>query len=373
MASIVALRTHRLAVPLRRPFVTAVRRADALESLVVEAVDSDGRSGWGEAALSWRVTGESAASVEAVVAGPVAEAITGRPVDDPAGAGAAVGGAVARNTAARAAVDEAIWDLAAQERGVPLHALLAGDRAEARAAAIRTDMTISAQDEASALRDAQEQVAAGFRTLKLKAGLDPARDDRVVRALRLGPAAGVDLRVDANQGWSAADAIRLIRGWEDDGIDLELVEQPTAAGDIDALAAVTAAVATPVLADESVWDVRELREITRRRAATMVNVKLAKTGGITAARALAAVADREGVGVLVGCMMESPIGIAAAASLAAALDPAGVHDLDAGLWLATPVVTGGARYDADRLILADAPGLGIVDLGVAGVAAETLA
>ncbi len=367
MAAIVALRTHRVTVPLRRPFVTAVRRTDALESLLVEAVDSDGRSGWGESALSWRVTGESAASVEAVVDGPFAAAVVGRPVGDPEGTGAALLAAAARNTAARAGVDAAIWDLAAQDRGIPLHRLLAGE-AGVPSVAVRTDMTLSALDEAAVLLDADEQVAAGFRTLKVKVGLDPERDDRVIRALRRGPAADVMLRVDANQGWSAAEAIRLVRGWEDDGIGLEFVEQPTPAGDIAALAEVAAAVTTPVLADESVWDARELREVVRRRAASLVNVKLAKTGGITAARTLAALAAAEGVGVLFGCMMESAVGISAAASLAAALSPDAVHDLDAGLWQAARIVLGDADYDVDRFVLSAAPGLGIAGLAAGAFA-----
>ena len=368
MASIAALRTHRVSVPLRRPFVTSVRRATTLDALLVEAVDSDGRRGWGEAALSWRVTGESAASAEAVVAGPFREAILGRPVEEPEGTGLALAAAAAGNTAARAAVDAAVWDLAAQQRGVPLHRLLAGSAASAGAVSIGTDMTISAVDEATALRDAEQHVAAGFTTLKVKLGLDPARDDRVLRAIRRGPAAPARLRVDANQGWSAAAAIRLIRGWEDDGLDVELVEQPTSAEDIDALAEVAAAVRTPVLADESVWGMRDLREVVRRRAADLVNVKLAKTGGITAARRLVALAAAEGVGVLVGGMLESIVGVAAAAHLAAAVAPERVHDLDAGLWLAGEVATGEVRYAADRILIPDVPGIGVAGLAT-GVAA----
>jgi L-Ala-D/L-Glu epimerase len=352
VTTVAGVETHVVRVPLRRPFVTAVRAADALDVLLVAVTDSDGRTGWGEVALSWRVTGESVVGARAVVHGPLADAITGLPVDDARGP---LAGAVAHNAAARAAVDTALWDVAAQVRGVPLHRLLD----PASPAETRTDMTLSAGEPDAVLGAAAEHVTEGFGTLKVKLGVDPARDDRVLRALRAGPAAGVRLRVDANQGWTAAEAIRLVRGWEDDGLGVELVEQPTPAHDVEALAAVTAAVDTPVLADESVWDVRDLREVLRTRAADLVNVKLAKCGGITAARTLVNTAAEAGVGVLVGSMLESVVGVTAAAHLAATL-PGHVHDLDAGRWLRDPPVTGGAHYaPGGRIVLPPHPGLGI--------------
>ena len=73
------------------------------------------------------------------------------------------------------------------------------------------------------------------------------------------------LRVDANQAWDVQEAVAMIRGWERAGVGLQLVEQPVAAGDIEGLAAVRAAVDTRVLADESVWDTRDLLEVLRVR------------------------------------------------------------------------------------------------------------
>ena len=354
MAEIRALRTHAVTVPLRRPFVTAVRRATALDATIVSVVDGDGRVGWGEAALSWRVTGESAASARAAIEGPIAHALIGLPAAEPDAWGPALAAAVAHNTAAKAAVDAALWDLAAQTAGVPLHRLLdPGSRGR-----VRTDMTLSAVDEAAVLGDARTHVDEGFRVLKVKLGTDAHADDRVLRALRRGPAAHARLRVDANQGWSADEAIRLIRGWEDDGLEVELVEQPTPAADIPALRRIADAVETPILADESVWDARDLAEVVRMRAADLVNVKLAKCGGIFAARRLIADAAAADTGVLVGSMMESVAGISAAAHLAATL-PDLVHDLDAGLWQRHAPVEGGARYAGDVIELGDAPGLGI--------------
>lgn len=181
----------------------------------------------------------------------------------------------------------------------------------------------------------------------------------LLRRVREAVGNDVTLRVDANQGWDADQAIGIIRYWEDNAVDIACVEQPVPARDLDALAAVHAAVDTPILADESVWDHWDLAELIRRDAADMVNIKLAKSGGVAEAMRMARQAREAGVGVLLGSMMESTVGTAAAASLAAALRLTDPQDLDAGLWLARSPVEGGARYDGDVIRLSSAPGLGI--------------
>lgn len=355
MTRVSELRLHRTEVPLRRAFTTAVRSIDALEVLLVQVLDEDGRSGWGEVAMSWRVTGEGPAGATAVLEGPLRDAVIGLPIDEPPVWGRAIERAVARNPAARAALDAALWDLRAQQLGLPLRAALA----TGSATSVRTDMTIAVGSVDAVVTDAATHLAQGFSTLKVKLGTDPAHDDRVVRALRAGPAATTTLRVDANQGWSADAAIRLLRGWEDDGLQVALVEQPTPADDLEALARVRAAVDTPILADESVWSSRDLREVIRHEAADVVNVKLAKCGGVSAALELLAFAAQHEMGVMIGCMLESVVGVTAAAHVAATL-PVAVHDLDAAHWLGRSPVEGGARSVADELMLADAQGLGIV-------------
>jgi L-alanine-DL-glutamate epimerase-like enolase superfamily enzyme len=365
MPRIQSVIVHRRSVPLVRPFVTAVRVAHAVDAMLVEARDSDGRSGWGEAPISWRVTGESAASVTAAVEGPLGAAVAGLPADEPAEAGAALERAVVRNSSARMAVECAVYDLAAQAAGVPLFRYLGG-----REQALRTDMTLSAAATAAEARElvrtAVAQVAAGFRTLKVKAGAG-GDDGATLAAVRDAVGPDVTLRVDANQGWTPGQAVTVISAWEDAGVAVELVEQPVHQDDLAGLAFVTARVATPVLADESVWTRRDLRQVVTERAADMVNIKLAKTGGLREALALARLAEECGIGVLVGCMSETHVGIAAAAAFASALATGGAtaaQDLDAGLWLTASPVDGGVAYDAESIALSEVPGTGI--RGLAG-------
>jgi o-succinylbenzoate synthase len=356
---------HRRSIPLKRRFVTAVRTAYSLDALMVEVRDSDGRSGWGEAPTSWRVTGESIESVTAAISGPLSEAVVGASTDDPESSSAALERAIVRNSSARMALDCALYDLAARAQGVPLYRYLGG-----RASDVGTDMTLSAvlnsSDLDELLRMALEYVDAGFGTLKIKVGAG-GDDLTTLSEVRHAVGADVHLRADANQGWSPEHAARIITSLEDEGIGLEFVEQPVNRDDIDGLAFVRRHVRTPIVADESVWTCRDLRQIISSGAADVVNIKLAKTGGLREARALANVARENGVGVIVGCMSEGHVGIAAAAALASALDNdvegrRRTHDLDGGLWLTRSPVTGGVAYDGERVVLDDSPGTGILGL-----------
>ncbi|GAA2050208.1 mandelate racemase/muconate lactonizing enzyme family protein [Leifsonia soli] len=370
MARIESVIVHRRSVPLVRPFVTSVRRADTVDALLVEVRDADGRSGWGEAPTSWRVTGESHESVASAVAGPLTASTVGMPSDDPREASARLARAVVGNPSARMGVECAIWDLAARTAGLPLHRYLGG-----RADRIESDMTLSAavtaDDAEDLIRTALEHVGNGFTTLKVKTGAG-GDDDAIVRRVRAAVGDAIAIRVDANQGWTPDEAVRIVNGWRDDAVGVELVEQPVHRDDIAGLAYVSERTTTPVVADESVWNARQLREVLVSRAVSRINIKLAKTGGIAEALALAELARQRDVSVFVGCMSESHVGIASAAAVASALaETGGLHgaqDLDAGLWLASSPVEGGVSYRGPWIRLSDAPGTGISSL--ATIAAE---
>jgi L-Ala-D/L-Glu epimerase len=356
---------HRRTIPLQRPFVTAVRTAHAIDVLIVEVHDSDGRSGWGEAPTSWRVTGESVESVTAAVTGPLKETLVGLAIEDPEALSVAMERAVIRNSSARMALECALYDLAARVVGVPLFRYLGASLAE-----VRTDMTLSAIVDDSEIdvlcRTASEFANVGFATLKVKMGAG-SDDVKALVAIRNAVGAEIHLRVDANQAWSPEEAVRIITTFEDAGLGVEFVEQPVRRDDIDGLAYVTSHVATPIMADEAVWTRRDLHDLVRSHGVDMVNIKLAKSGGLREALGLVAMARENGVGVIAGCMAESHVGIAAAAALASVIDGSErvsprPHDLDGGLLLTHSPVEGGVRYEGERLLLSEMSGTGIVGL-----------
>ncbi len=354
MSKVVEIATQRVSVPLHTPFVTALRRTETTDTVLVRVTDSDGVTGWGEAPQVWQVTGESLAGAEACIAGPLAAVVEGTDADDLAATCRAVAGAVAGNHGAKGAVDVALHDLAARRRGVSLPVLLGSTTLR-----VATDVTLAAGDADALAETARKRVGEGFSVLKMKVGTDAATDAARVAAVRdaVGPEVGI--RLDANQGWTPRDAVRVISTLEDLGLGVELVEQPVAAADLEGLAWVTARVGTPVMADESVYGLRDLVEVIRRRAADLVNVKLAKCGGLTTGRTLLELARAHGMGTAIGSMMETHVGLGAAASLAAACGTTVVADLDAAWWSRESPYVGGMTYDGATVVLPDAPGLGI--------------
>jgi L-Ala-D/L-Glu epimerase / N-acetyl-D-glutamate racemase len=351
---IAEVRTHRVSAALHTPFVTALRRTSTVDSLVVEILDEDGRSGFGEAPQVWRVTGASVAGARACVTEVLAPLLRGRDPDELTLTCRAVRRAVVGNEAAKAAVDVALHDLAARRMGVPLVRLLGG-----RARRVPTDVTLAAGSAQALAAAADERVREGFRVLKIKVGTDAAGDPARVRAVRSAAGERARIRLDANQGWTAREAVRVIRAVEDAGLGVELVEQPVHRADLAGLAWVSERVDTPILADEAVFGVPDLLEVIRRRAADLVNIKIAKCGGLAPAATLLAVAEEHGLGTMVGSMMETQVGVGAAASLAAAHGTSAVNDLDAAWWLASAPVEGGVRYERGEIVLPDGPGLGL--------------
>lgn len=335
---------------LHTPFVTALRSTSQVESVLVTVTDEDGRTGRGEGPQTWRITGDSLAGITACVNGPLRQTLLDGDPDDLNTLLDRVDDAVVGNTAAKAAVDIALHDLAAQRAGVSLVRLLGGADAT-----VDTDVTLAAGRVDDMATAAAHRVTEGFTTLKVKVGADPAGDLDRLAAIRRTVGPDITLRVDANQGWRPKQAVSIIRGMEDAGLDIELVEQPTHAGRLDDLAFVTARVDTTILADESVYSLNDLVRIADSRAADAVNIKLAKCGGLRAGRTLLEAARQFGLGTTVGSMMEGRIGVAAAVSLAAATGTTALPDLDAAWWLAES--DPGLVYRDGTVTVGHAPGL----------------
>ena len=133
-----------------------------------------------------------------------------------------------------------------------------------------------------------------------------------IAGIRKAVGSGIQIRVDANQGWTAKEAIRIITAMEDKGLNIDLVEQPVPAHDLDGMRAVTKAVYTPILADESVFSPEDAAEIIRTRAADLLNIKLMKTGGLYNAMTIASIAKTFGAECMMGCMLEGNIAVTAA-------------------------------------------------------------
>jgi L-alanine-DL-glutamate epimerase-like enolase superfamily enzyme len=345
MARIVEVATAQLVRTLHTPFVTALRRTSEVVSVAVRLTDAEGRTGFGEGPQVWRVTGESLASIEACVLGPLADLLLGwDPETEQASyAAAALAQAVVGNGGARAACETAVLDLLAQGARLPLVQLLSGS-----AMSVATDVTIAAQGDFGEGVDASQ-----FGQVKIKVGLDPADVDRVIRISRQSPDAPV--RIDANQAWDLETASASIEALLTAGVTLEFVEQPLPAWDLEGHAELRRRWGTPIVLDESIFTIHDLQRAIDAGSGDIVNIKLAKCGGIHAGLAIAREATAAGLGLMVGSMLESELGVSTAAALAATISPDAVHDLDAAWWSIDPN-DAGTPYREGRILLDPSPG-----------------
>ena len=167
------------------------------------------------------------------------------------------------------------------------------------------------------------------------------------------------IRIDANQGWTPKQAVRILNNMQDRGLDIEFVEQPVKALDFDGMKYVTERSYVPVLADESVFSPADALKIMQMGAADMVNIKLMKCAGITNALKIASAAEVYGVECMIGCMLEAKISVTAAVHLACAKSIITKIDLDGPVLCKEDPIIGGAVFNEKLISLPNEPGLGI--------------
>jgi L-alanine-DL-glutamate epimerase-like enolase superfamily enzyme len=330
--------THRTAtLPLAAPFRIA-RSTDQETELVWVELTHDGVTGYGEAAPIDRY-GESAASAAAFLED------AGELLGDDPFALEAIGARLAERPgeqAAKAALDAALHDLCGKLAGQPVWRLLGLERAGPP-----TSWTIWLGDPDDMARRAVE-AGRRFRRLKLKLGGGDGLDVERVRAVRA--VAQVPLQVDVNEYWEPDEALENVRALAELGV--EYVEQPLPAGDPGG-ARLKAESQLPIYVDEDVHTLADVAPCAER--AHGINIKLAKSGGIREAVRMAHAARALGLGVMLGCMVESGLGIAAGAQVASLCDHV---DLDGNLLLAEDPWEGIVFEDGVQLP-SERPGLGV--------------
>jgi L-Ala-D/L-Glu epimerase len=356
------IETFRSAVPLTKPFKTALRTVTVAEAIFVKISCDSGISGWGEAPPTLVITGDSLASIESAINDVLKPFLLKKNLLNYEAIFQGLKTAMVGNSSAKAAVDMALYDCISQNCHLPLYQFLGGYRNE-----IETDFTVSVNSPEEMGEDAAAYAADGFNVLKVKVGIgEIATDIARIKEIRRRVGNSVKIRLDANQGWKPKDAVRAIRKMEDLGLDIELVEQPVKADDICGLKQVTDSVNTLIMADESVFTPKQAFEIITRRSADLINIKLMKSGGIHQAQMINQLAEAAGMECMVGSMIETRLGITAAAHFAASKKNITRYDFDAPLMLAKEAISGGIQYNGRTITLTDRPGLGIADVLIDG-------
>ena len=280
---ITSVRLGRISVPLRTPFKTALRSVSSVEDVIVEIHTDCGAVGYGEAPPTGAITGDTTGAIIGAIQDHIAKTIIGRDVDELEPLLQSVQKCIVGNSSAKAAVDMALWDLYGQLYNIPVYKLLGGGRKQ-----IVTDITISVNDPDTMVSDSLKAVARGYDCLKMKVGVNPELDVARLSAVRNAVGKDIVIRIDANQAWNAKQAVRILDQMQEKGLDIEFVEQPVPAADLEGMQYVTRHASVPVLADESVFSPADALRIMQTGAADFVNIKLMKCGGITNALRIAA-------------------------------------------------------------------------------------
>ncbi|QCR33065.1 dipeptide epimerase [Lysinibacillus sp. SGAir0095] len=339
--------------PLITPFKTALRTVDNIRNIAIYIYTDDGHIGVGEAAPTAVITGETSASISHAITEFIKPAIVGMDIEEIAAIMERMEKSIVKNTSAKAAVDMAIYDLYAKHYKTPLYKLLGGYRKE-----LITDITISVNDVDEMVKDSLSAVERGFNILKVKVGKDPIGDIERVIAIREAVGPNTTLRVDANQGWTPKQAVRIIGALEDANTNIELVEQPVHSSDIEGMRYVTSNTLTNILADESVFSPKEAIMLIEKRAADLINIKLMKTGGIYQAQKIVHIAEANGIECMIGCMLETKISVSAAAHFAASQKNITMIDLDGPLLCMNDPVIGGPTFNGQIITMSSEPGIG---------------
>jgi L-alanine-DL-glutamate epimerase-like enolase superfamily enzyme len=336
---------------LQEPYTIAYDTVTSTTNVFLRIETTSELVGFGCAAPDKIVTGESPDTVVRALEDVVEPVLRGEDPLRPVMLLERLRSALQAHPSALAAVDMALHDLLGKACRLPLWRILGGYRDH-----IATSVTIGILPEDDTVEQARQWVGRGFRCLKIKGGRNVDSDvSRVVR-VRAEIGEEIQLRFDANQGYSVDDALRFVA--QTRRARVAVLEQPTPRGKPDLLGKVASSVPIPVMADESLMGLRDAFHLARDDLADMVNIKLMKVGGLAEALQVNAVARAAGLEVMVGCMDEAELAIAAGLQFALARPNVIYADLDGHLALRDDPSRGAVILREGILYANERPGLG---------------
>ena len=324
---------------------------------LVRVVLSDGTIGYGEAATLGgpRWAEESVESIKSVIDTYLRPGLLDQPALGIEANAIRMQKAASRNFAAKSGVEMALFDAVGHSLGLPAHHLLGG--------AVRQSCEViwamASGDVDQEIEEAKCKLAERkHRSFKIKLGFQSPKAD-LVRLTRLREALpDAPLIVDVNQGWSEATVRRLLPALAD--LNVALVEQPVPAGDLAALARLTATSPVPIMIDEGAFTPAEVAQAGACHAADVLSLKLVKSGGLWNLKRAAAIATAHGLELYGGCLLESGLGAAGHMAVFSTLPTLewGTEHFGPQI-LVEDIVTKGPAFHDFEIHMSDGPGLGV--------------
>ncbi len=332
-------------IPLRTPFITALRRVDDVENIRIAIHTDTPNVGYGAAPATKAITGEDLETIAHTVKKSIAPILVGKTFEL-SELLRLLHTCCKGNSSARAAVDMALYDLAAVSDNSSLVAFL-GEAPKP----LRSAVTISLKSPQEMAGDAKEAFGRGFDILKVKVGGKDGLDIERIKAVREAVSEARVL-IDANQAWNVDESLHIIKAITP--LNIELIEQPVIGSDIEGLRQITRESTIAILADEAVFTLEDAKKVVEGTAADLINIKLMKCGGISKAIEIIEYCRDNGVKCMMGSMLEGPTSISLTAQLVMAYSDAFSHiDLDSPL-LYKKIPTGtGLQFFNNTITLED--------------------
>ena len=336
---------------LAEPYTIAYETVDSATNVFLVLETNDGIIGYGCAAPDMEVTGESSDTVMHDCKKYIEPILHGVDPTRYIYQLEKLKNVLQKSPSTLAMVDMALFDILGKIAGLPVYKLLGGFRTR-----MKTSITIGILPVKETVGRAKRFIKDGFKVLKIKGGADV--DEDVEKMIKVRKAVGekIEIRFDANQGYSVYESLKFVEETRKEKI--ELIEQPTPKGESDLLGGVTNNVPIPVMADESLMNLRDAYRLARKNLVDTVNIKLMKVGGINEAIQINAVAKAANLEVMVGCMDESALAIAAGLHFALARPNVIYADLDGHFDLIGDPADGAVILKDGILYPTNKPGLG---------------
>lgn len=338
---------------LIRPYTIAYKTVDHVDNIIVTLELENGIKGYGAANPSKQVVGKSLEESLKALQPAALDKFTGQDIRNLPALLAMIPEAFPSDPGASAAMDIALHDAFTLFLGVPLSGFL-GQKFRS----LPTSVTIGIKDRNATMEEAKEYYERGFKILKVKLGKSLEKDIERLTLLHEAYKNKMKIRVDANQGYTPTELIRLYDKIKP--LDIELIEQPLPARAINEMKQLPSNVRKLVAADESLVNPADAFRLAAPPVACGIfNIKLMKCGGISPALTIAGIAGAAGIDLMWGCNDESILSITAALHAALSCSNTRYLDLDGSLDLAKDVVEGGFVLKDGHLSPNGKPGLGV--------------
>ncbi len=356
--TIESLETIIVDLPTIRPHKLAMHTMQNQTLVLLRLRCSDGVEGIGESTTIGGLSygNESPESIKVNIDAHFAPLLIGQPADNVNAAMQRVERSVRGNTFAKSGIESALLDAQGKRRGLAVSELLGGRLRDSLPVA----WTLASGDTARDIAEAEKMLdVRRHRIFKLKIGAGEVNKDLAhVIAIKKAVGERASVRVDVNQAWDEAVALRACRILGDNGIDL--VEQPISRYNGVGMARLSASSPVPIMADEAIESVEDAFNLARIGAGTIFALKIAKTGGPRAALRAAAIADAAGIGLYGGTMLEGGIGTLASAQAFVTLPKmAWDTELFGPLLLTEDILANPPVYRDFHLHVPNTPGLGL--------------